>query len=387
VTNIPTPSGLKVIADSDLTKRCCVVVGTRPGIIKQSPVIRALGAAGIDHFVLHTGQHYSDDMDATFFRDLGLPEPLHRLDQVRNYTTHGGQTAEMLRGIESVLIEERPRFVIVGGDANTNLAGALAARKLQLTVGHVEAGLRSYDWRMPEEHNRVMIDHISDYLFAPTDAACRHLEQDAVRGKIVLTGNTIVDAVHQNLELARKRGGLLVSLGLQPRSYFVLTVHREETVDTHDNLASLLDSINAVAAEHPRTPIIFAVHPRTVTRFEAFGLEERVAAIPGLRRIQPLGYLDFLQLLAGARLVLTDSGGIQEESCILNVPCVTLRDNTERPETVEVGANAVAGLSPEGARDAVSRMLQATPGWENPFGDGRAGERIASVVAGCIGSP
>jgi len=379
-------SGLKVLSSGELRPKACVVLGTRPGIVKQAPVIRALQSAGVDFLVIHTGQHYSYDMDAQFFEDLGLPAPQYRLGSVRRYKTHAGQTAAMLKGVEDALLIEKPRVVLVGGDANTNLAGALAARKLQLVVGHVEAGLRSHDWRMPEEHNRVMIDHISDLLFPPTETARENLELERVRGKILVTGNTVVDALRQNLEVARERSNVLDRLGLAPREYAVLTVHREENVDNRENLQTLVRTLEALTERlHPK-PVVFPVHPRTVRRFRQFGHDRLVARLAGLKVIPPLGYLDFLLLQASSSLMLTDSGGVQEEACILGVPCVTLRTTTERPETVTVGANAVAGLEPAAVIAAVDQMLGAPPGWKNPFGDGKAGTRIAAVVRDVLAS-
>lgn len=371
---------LKVLSSGELRSKACVVLGTRPGIVKQAPVIRALQAADIDFLVIHTGQHYSHDMDAQFFEDLGLPKPQYRLTSVRRYKTHAGQTAAMMKGVEDALLIEKPRVVLVGGDANTNLAGALAARKLQLVVGHVEAGLRSHDWRMPEEHNRVMIDHISDLLFPPTETARENLELERVRGRIVVTGNTVVDALQQNVEVARTRSTVLERLGLAPQGYAVITVHREENVDNRENLETLVRTLEALTRRlHPK-PLVFPVHPRTVRRFRQFGHDRAIAKLPGLKVIAPLGYLDFLMLEASAALLLTDSGGVQEEACILGVPCVTLRTTTERPETVTAGANIVAGLQPDDVLAAVDQMLAAPAGWTNPFGDGKAGSRIAAVV-------
>jgi len=373
---------LKVLSHEELTGKVGVIMGTRPGIIKMSPVVRALQRRKAPFFIIHTGQHYSYEMDATFFEDLGLPKPLHHLDTVRNSKTHAGQTAEMLRGVESALLIEKPRVLLVGGDANTNLSGALAARKLQITVAHMEAGLRSDDWRMPEEHNRVMIDHISEWLFAPTEQARRNMVEDNVRGNIVVVGNTIVDAVHQNLEIARNRSQLLSELNVQPRKYFLLTAHREENVDRPELLESLLRSAEGIASRYPDWPILFPVHPRTSERLREYGLEELAKSVSTLRLVRPMGYLDFLFLLSECRLVMTDSGGIQEEACILQRPCVTLRDNTERPETVEVGANEIAGLEPQNVIRAVEKMLAVAPTWPNPFGDGHAADRIAETLSG-----
>lgn len=373
---------LKVLSDEELSQKVGVIMGTRPGIIKMSPVVRALEQHQIPFFIIHTGQHYSFEMDATFFQDLGLPEPLHHLDSVRHSKTHAGQTAEMLRGVESALLIEKPRVLLVGGDANTNLAGALAARKLQIAVAHMEAGLRSGDWRMPEEHNRVMIDHISEWLFAPTEQARRNMVEDNVRGNILVVGNTIVDAVRQNLEIARKRTSMLSQLDVQSHRFFLLTAHREENVDRAEILESLLRSAEQISSRHPDWPILFPVHPRTAERLREFGLDGLARSVSTLRLVGPMGYLDFLFLLSECRLVMTDSGGIQEEACILQRPCVTLRDNTERPETVEVGANEIAGMEPQNVVRAVEKMLVVPPAWSNPFGDGHAADRIAETLGG-----
>jgi len=370
---------IKVLKETELTNTIAIVVGTRPGIIKLSPVIRALEKKGVNYFIVHTGQHYSYNMDKQFFEELELPEPQYKNDVVKKATLHGGQTAEMIKGLEKAFLEAKPKIVVVGGDANTNLAGALAARKLGLRVAHVEAGLRSDDWRMPEEHNRVMIDHISEYLFPPTEKAKQNLIEDNVKGKIEITGNTIVDAVYQNLKLANKKSQILDVLNLSPREYFLVTSHREENVDSKATLEEIIESLHVVHNRYD-LPVVFPIHPRTRKRLQEFDLEKKAKLIRGLKLIEPLGYLDFLRLLAEAKLVLTDSGGIQEEACILRVPCVTLRENTERPETVDVGANLVAGTTPDKIVAAVKQMLSRERRWVNPFGDGRARERIADFL-------
>ena len=369
---------LKVLSEKEFRDKVCVVVGTRPGIIKFSPIIRELQKRGKDFFILHTGQHYSYNMDKVLFDELELPEPKYKLQDVKNKKFHGSQTARMLNGSEKALLKEKPKVVLVCGDANTNLAGALAARKLHINVGHVEAGLRSNDWRMPEEHNRVMIDHISDLLFAPTEEAKRNLIQDNVKGSIYVTGNTIVDAVKQNLALARSKNRVMEELGLKPKEYFLLTLHREESVDFKENLKNILKGIRLVA-ETFNHEIIFPAHPRTVKRFEYFKFGSVISKNKNLRIINPLGYLDFLMLLSNAKLVLTDSGGIQEESCILGVPCVTLRESTERPETVEVEGNYVAGVNPAKILRAVETMLNVKTDWHHPFGE-NVSEKIIDVI-------
>lgn len=371
----------KVLGRDEMQRKIAVVVGTRPGIVKFGPVIRELDARGADFFVIHTGQHYSENMDRQFFIDLKLREPSYHNPVVREFKTHGGQTAEMIKGVEQALIQERPRVVIVGGDANTNLAGALAARKLaQMTLVHMEAGLRSHDWLMPEEHNRVMIDHISDVLLAPTEAAVQNLKEDNVQGRVVVTGNTIVDAVLMNIEVARPRFAQFAERGIKPKEYFLLTAHREENVDSEATLRRLLNAVDKVA-EKWKLPIVFPLHPRTRVRLETFGLWSGISEHKLVSIVDPLSYLDFLAALSNAKLVLTDSGGIQEEACILGVPCVTLRENTERPETVAVGANIIAGTAAETVLPAIETALnRAEQGWKHPFGDGQASRRIVDIL-------
>lgn len=372
-------SAVKILTRESLSPKICVVVGTRPGIIKFSPVVRSLERKNANYFVLHTGQHYSYNMDRKFFEDLELRLPSYTNDGLRDCYYHGEQTAVMVKFVERVLLEEKPQVVVVGGDANTNLAGALATRKLaSITLAHMEAGLRSNDWRMPEEHNRVMIDHISDILFAPTAQAKDNLVADNVKGRIFVTGNTIVDAVFQNLVLAKQKSNIIEELSVDSGGYFLFTCHREENVDSEDNLRKVLDIIRSL--NRLKKNIIFPLHPRTERRFAEFGLFEELKSFEHLRLIPGVGYLDFLCLLSEAALVLTDSGGIQEEACILRVPCVTLRESTERPETLEVGSNFLAGLDAEQTLRGVNLMLQKDRSWSNPFGDGRAGERISDLL-------
>ena len=354
-----------------------IILGTRPEIIKMSPIIRECEARNLDYFILHTGQHYSYEMDRAFFEDLELPEPKYNLDVGSG--THAEQTGRIMTGIERILLEEKPEIVLVQGDTNTVLAGALAASKLHIKVGHVEAGLRSFDRRMPEEINRVVADHISDLLFPPTETAKKNLIEEGIpEEKIFVTGNTIVDAVEQNLAIAQRKGGLLQELGLTAKGFFLVTAHRAENVDNKQRLEGILQGLEAIRNEFS-LPIVFPMHPRTAKMVQAFGL-----SLDGIKVTKPLGYLDFLQLEANARLVLTDSGGLQEESCILGVPCVTLRDNTERPETVEVGANVLAGAEPGVMLSCAREMLAQGRSWVNPFGDGRAGERVVRKVLRCF---
>jgi UDP-N-acetylglucosamine 2-epimerase (non-hydrolysing) len=371
---------LKILHEDELEPKACVVVGTRPGIIMFGPIVRELTRQGVPHFILHTGQHYSYNMDRQLFEELELPEPDYTLDTVKLATLHGAQTAEMLRGCEEVFLSERPRLVLVSGDANTNLAGALAARKLHIQVGHVEAGERSYDWRMPEEHNRVLIDHLSDYLFATSEKGAENLRADSCRGKIVVTGNPIVDACREHLELAKSRSDVLERVGVEPGGYVAATVHREENTDSAAALAGIMEGMARVAEDLGRA-VVFAVHPRTRKRLGEHGIE---AERPGVRLVDAVGYLDFLNLAARASLVLTDSGGVQQESCILGVPCVTLRESTEWTETLELGANRLAGADPERIAAAAREMSGASGTWEQPFGDGHAAVRIVHAAAEAV---
>jgi len=350
-----------------------IIMGTRPEIIKMSPVVRECEQKGIDYFILHTGQHYSYEMDKVFFEELELPQPAYNLDAGSG--THAEQTGKIMIGIEKILMNEKPDIVLVEGDTNTVLAGALAAKKLQIKVGHIEAGLRSYDRTMPEEINRVLTDHISDYLFSPTQTAKENLLREGIQDdKVFVVGNTIVDAVYQNLRIAMEKADVLEKLELKPKEYFLVTAHRQENVDAAERLKGMLKGMELIHKEFS-LPVIFSVHPRTQNRIKEFGL-----SMDGIKTINPLGFLEFLQLESNARLILSDSGGVQEEACILGVPCVTLRDNTERPETIEAGANILAGSDPNRIRECAEFMLTKGSNWKNPFGDGKAGKKILEVI-------
>lgn len=368
----------KILRAEDLRDEVVCIVGTRPGIVMFAPIIKALQRRGAPFFLLHTGQHYSPNMDLQFFEDLGLPEPDHRVEGVAENKTHGGQTAAMLVGIEAVLMERQPRLVLVGGDANTNLAGALAARKLHISVGHVEAGERSYDWRMPEEHNRIIIDHISDLLFVTGEKAIHNLENEGIRGRICNSGNPIVDASLQHFELAKAKSTVLERFSLSPDGYAVLTMHREENVDVKERLRGALEGVSAAAVDRD-LPVLFMAHPRTLKRLGEFDLMDWARSLPMLRIEEAVGYLDFINLVGHARLIFTDSGGVQQEACIHHVPAVTLRDNTEWTETLESGANRLAGCDPEAIRAAASQAFDVARSWPVPFGDGTAAEKIVDL--------
>lgn len=350
-----------------------IVLGTRPEIVKMSPIVRACERRGLDYYILHTGQHYSYEMDRAFFDDLELPEPLYNLEVGSG--SHAIQTGRIMAGIEEVLVESRPDVVLVQGDTNTVLGGALAASKLNIPVGHVEAGLRSYDRTMPEETNRIVADHISDYLFAPSELNRQTLVNEGIdEEKVFVTGNTVVDAVYQNLRIAERNENVFARLGIGKKNYVLVTAHRAENVDSEDRLSSIFAALSEIHAEFGQE-VIFPVHPRTEKMIEAFGLDP-----DGVTLVSPFHYLEFLQLEKHASLILTDSGGLQEEACLLRVPCVTLRENTERPSTITVGGNVLAGTETRRIV-AAARMMMARPReWPNPYGDGRSGEAILDVL-------
>lgn len=354
--------------------KICVVLGTRPEIIKTSSVIRLCEKEGLDYYIIHTGQHYSYELDKIFFEELELPLPKYNLDVGSG--SHAKQIASILERIEKIFEKDMPDIVLVQGDTNTVLAGALCAVKMGIKVGHIEAGLRSYDRNMPEEINRVVVDHISDYLFCPTEKSKDIALKEGIEKKnILVTGNTIVDAVTQNLELSNKKANILEDLKIKKSQYILLTAHRPANVDNKDNLESLFNGINN-AADGLDLKVIFPIHPRTKKMIENFNL-----SIPNnIQIIDPVGFLEFLQLEANAALIMTDSGGIQEEACILKIPCITLRENTERPETIEVGANLLAGVNPEKIRDAAIEIYKKDKDWKNPFGDGKSGEKIVRFL-------
>ncbi len=353
--------------------KIAIILGTRPEIIKMSPIIRELAVRQADYFILHTGQHYSYNLDKVFFEQLKFPQAKYNLEVGSG--SHAEQTARILTGVEKVLQKESPNIALVEGDTNSVLAGALAATKLHVEVGHVEAGLRSYDRQMPEEINRILTDHCSDYLFAPTGEARAILLGEGIpEGKIFVTGNTIVDATYQNLEIAKEMGNALNTLHLIPKEYFLVTLHRQGNVDNRARFTSILEGLNAVIAEF-HLPVIYPIHPHSRKRMSEFDLN------PGnIRLIDPVDFLGLLELESHARLILTDSGGVQEEACILGVPCITLRDSTERRETLEVGSNVLAGASSSRIIECLEIMLGRENSWNNPFGDGRAAERIVRIV-------
>ncbi len=352
-----------------------VVASTRPEVIKLSPVMREFEARGVDYTFVTTGQHYDDELFWSFIRDLKLREPEHNIEIGSG--SHAYQTARALEALEEIILKERPSVVIAEGDTNSVLSCALACAKLHVAFAHVEAGLRSFDRTMPEEVNRVLADHIAEVLFAPTEGAALNLiEEGILPEKIFIVGNTIVDATLQNLEIARESSRILEDV---PEDFLLLTLHRAENVDSRERLAGIMEALFELGEE-----IVFPLHPRTRKRLKEFGLLEGVRQ--RLHLIPPAGYLDFLMLLSRAKLVLTDSGGVQEEAIVLNTPCVTLRTSTERPETVEAGGNVLAGVEKADILRTVRRILgdesvySAMRSAKNPFGEGDSGRKIVDTL-------
>jgi UDP-N-acetylglucosamine 2-epimerase (non-hydrolysing) len=350
------------------------VFGTRPEIIKFAPLVREAERRDCPFTLVHTGQHYSPELDAVFFEQLDLPEPAHNL--AVGSGGHGQQTGAMVSALEPLLESIAPDVVLVHGDTNSTLAGSVTTCKLDPKLAHVEAGLRSFDRRMSEEHNRVLSDHAADYLFAPTERAVGHLHDEGLTEGVHQTGNTIVDAVEGHIDIAARKSDALDRLGLEPGRFVLLTAHRAENVDDPDRLRDVLEGVARFATEAD-LDCVYPAHPRSARRIREFGIDVPDA----VRVVDPLDFLDFLLLEDRAALVVTDSGGVQEESAILGTPCVTVRENTERQETVELGANRLAGTDPDDIVAAARAMLGAE-GWESPYGDGHTAERILDVLLG-----
>jgi UDP-N-acetylglucosamine 2-epimerase len=344
------------------------VIGNRPQFVKAAAVSRRLRER-CDEVIVHTGQHYDDELSRIFFDELGVPAPAHELDAGGGSNT--AQTARILERLEPILADLSPKLVLVYGDTNSTLAGALAARQAGIATGHVEAGMRSFDRAMPEELNRVLTDHASDLLLCSTDTAVANLEREGARGEIHLVGDVMADVSLAFRDIAEERSEILADLDLEPGSYLVVTAHRAGNVDDPERLGRLVDLLAGLPE-----PVVFPAHPRTRLRIDEAGLGDRLGPV---RLIAPLGYLDFLKLARHARAVLTDSGGVQKEAYLLGVPCVTLRDTTEWVETVETGWNVLVDLD----RDAALAALERKPPAERPelYGGGHAAERLCEALA------
>lgn len=363
------------------------VVGARPNYMKVAPIIRAFAEhqPPIPTLLVHTGQHYDPAMKDRLFADLGLPEP--EVNLAVGSGSHAVQTAEVMKRFEPVIDEHGARAVLVVGDVNSTLACALVAAKRHVPVVHVESGLRSYDRRMPEEINRILTDQISDLLYTTERSAHDNLAREGIDpGRAVFVGNVMIDSLHASLPKAVPAAELLAGAGLDPAriagGYGVATLHRPSNVDHADTLGPMVEALREISR---RLPLVFALHPRTRNNLERFGLFDRLDA-PGFLILPPQGYLEMLGLMSGAKMVLTDSGGIQEETTALGVPCLTIRENTERPITVEQGTNTLIGVDPAALIDAAAAIL-ATGGKAGrvpELWDGRTAERIASHLHGWL---
>lgn len=352
-----------------------IAVGTRPEIIKMAPVIRALQKSKHRFTLVHSGQHYDYNLSQQFIQELGLPKPAYSIKFKER--SPAAQTGRMMIELERIVTQEKPKFMLIQGDTNTMLAAALTAFKQGVPVGHVEAGLRSYDQCMPEEHNRRMVDHASTYLFAPTELARKNLVRENVFGEIHVTGNTVIDAIEQHLALAKERSGVMDQVNF--KEYLLFTAHRAENVD---NPSVLRDFAEAVI--EAQLPVVFPVHPRTKRNLRQHHLWKKMSSSENVQLLPPLGYFDFLILMKNCKLILTDSGGIQEEATApsMRKPVLVVRYSTERPEAVENGFARVVGVRKEKIVKAVDLILSEEKELpeSSPFGDGTAGKKIAKIL-------
>lgn len=365
--------------------KIATILGTRPEIIKMAPIIDEISNRGIDQIVLHTGQHYDKEMSDNFFRDLEIPTPDYNI-QVGS-GTHGKQTGLMMKGIEEVLMDERPDIVLVQGDTNAVLAGALVASKLHIAIGHVEAGLRSFDMTMPEEINRRAADVTSTMYFIPTEESAINLLAEGFSPKnMFITGNTVVDACFRHLEIAKKRGfeeESLAALDIENMdNILTLTMHRAENVDVRERVTSIIAALKELSDMN----IIFPIHPRTKNTLENFGLFDELNGLEHVHIVKPIGYLDFLLLTSKSTLILTDSGGLQEEAITLDIPALTLRYNTERPETVTAGGNILVGSNKEAILENARKILNDKEFADkmrnapNPYGQGDSAKATVDAI-------
>ncbi len=356
------------------------IVGARPNFMKIAPIVREMKRRETDFLplIVHTGQHYDQAMSDSFFTDLGIPKPDFHLEV--GSASHAVQTARIMTAFEPVVLEEKPDWVLVVGDVNSTIACALVCAKLGVKIAHVEAGLRSRDRSMPEEINRILTDAISDLLLTTSQDADENLKNEGVAAdKIKFVGNVMIDSLFYSLKQA-ENSTVREDLNLSAKNYAVLTLHRPSNVDEKEILSGLLDALAAISE---KLPIIFPAHPRTKANIERFGLTKKIES-SNVRLTEPLGYLDFLRLYSGAKMVLTDSGGLQEETTALSIPCLTLRENTERPITISSGTNRLVGTDAEKIKqtafEVLSRKSDSTDKKIPPLWDGRAAERICNVL-------
>ncbi len=361
-------------------KKVLLIAGARPNFMKVAPIYAEMKRRSAEFApkIVHTGQHYDAAMSDAFFDDLGMPKPDIHLGVGSG--SHAVQTAKIMTEFEPVVLAEKPDWVLVVGDVNSTIACALVCSKLGIKVAHVEAGLRSRDRSMPEEINRILTDSISDLLFTTSQDADENLKQEGIPAEnIVFVGNVMIDSLLEHLKLAEK-SNVRQDLGVNDIDYAVVTLHRPSNVDDKPTFSGILDALLAISE---KLPIIFPVHPRTKAKLEEFGFAERIAS-SNIRLIEPLGYLDFMRLYSGAKLVLTDSGGLQEETTVLTIPCLTLRHNTERPITIEMGTNVLVGTEPEAIKVGAGKALgndRNSDAKIPPLWDGKAAGRICDALS------
>ena len=351
--------------------KIATVVGARPQFIKCAPLSKELRAVAVE-VLIHTGQHYDNNMSDLFFRDLEIPEPDYNLGVGSG--THAEQSGEMLKRIESVLLKEKPDYVLVFGDTNSTLAGGLAAAKLCIPVAHVEAGLRSFNRRMPEEINRVVTDHLSSLLFCPTATSVSNLAREGITEGVRLVGDVMYDALLSHSRRAEERSRILDQLRLEPKSYFLATVHRAENTDDSNRLAAIVKAFEMIS---DISTIVWPVHPRTRKVLESYGLQRNRGSFSIL---DPISYLDMLCLEKQARGILTDSGGVQKEAYWFQVPCITLRDESEWVETVQSGWNTLVGTDPDSIFGAAIKPPPSDACLNHLFGDGHSAAKIVRAL-------
>ncbi len=353
------------------------IVGTRPEFIQMVQISKELVRNNLDEIIVHTGQHYDYEMNKIFFEQLNIPEPNYYLEV--GSSSHGYQTGEMLKKVEKVLFEQKPDMVLVYGDTNSTLVGALAATKIHIKIGHVEAGLRSFDKRMPEEINRILTDHVSDLLFAPTETAVKNLYNEGLKNGVHLTGDVMYDSLLDNIKIAEEKSEILEDLEINPKEYFLATVHRSENTDK-EKLKNIIDAFLESGEQ-----IVFPVHPRTLKNLKDYKIYDAPNKSAKVFLIKPVGYLDMLFLVKNAKKILTDSGGVQKQAYFLKVPCITLRDTTEWVETVNDGWNILCGADREKILQAIRCFKPNREVYTSKFGDGKTSEKIVEILREEIG--
>lgn len=353
------------------------IVGARPNFVKLGPVHKSLKSSGIKHLIVHTGQHYDYEMSDIFFSDFELPKPDIHLGVGPGSSCF--QLGEIIKRLENKLVDKQIDLVLVYGDTNSTLAGAICANKCNIKLGHIEAGLRSYDVSMPEEYNRILTDHLSNYLFAPTRNAVNNLKKEKIRGKVYYTGDLSVEIINKTRSISKK-SEILDILNLQSKSYLLLTMHRAENTSSRHFFIQLLESLEALKDNI----IVFPIHPRTKKMFDGFGLLNRLLKCSNVKTLLPIGYIDFIALLQNSAKVITDSGGIQKEAYLLNVPCITMRKNTEWVETIKGQWNVLTGVDSKKIVKAVRRQTPNSKYSKSVFGNGRTSQVISELVSSII---